>query len=326
MIEGPALSVLFPAQITHPDQLVPFAELVRDGLADRLWAGQSVLVDAHHAFAHLAGRGLGVPVGTSVALTALRHPFEAALQARSVSAITGFPSVSGFGPGEPAIAAALDGVPYRAPVAFARRYAHAVRCLLRGEPVLDNGRGHPITARLPAFGNPLPEIGLGVLRPAMARATGAVADVAITWLAPPGYLADTITPALREGASGRRAPRLVAAVHVAPRGVGRDGPRLAFSATRHHLAAPHYADVLRRAGVTIDLGDPAATGKALIEADAVVHGNADEVTHALRRYRSAGVDEVVLNVAGVLIEEGADVAVRELRRMLESVRELVSAS
>ena len=38
-------------------------------------------VDPHQTFAYLAGAGLRVPMGTSVTLLPLRHPFEAALQA-----------------------------------------------------------------------------------------------------------------------------------------------------------------------------------------------------------------------------------------------------
>ncbi|MGV9883674.1 LLM class flavin-dependent oxidoreductase [Streptomyces sp. NPDC003006] len=330
----PAPSVIVPVQTTSPDTVAPFAESVRDAAGRRLWTGQGFYTDAYQIFAHLAGRGLAVPVGVSVGLMALRHPFEAALQARTLSVVTGFPAVAGYGPGEPEFVEALDGGRYAAPVAFSRRYAHTVRSLLHGESMPDDdgpvpGDGEPMPgdgrrpvgrARLPAFDHPMPEVGLGVLRPAMARAAGAVADVAITWMTPPRYVARVIVPALEAGADGRRAvPRVVTVVPVALTGKGRDPEALAFHATRHHVGVPHYADMLRRAGVAVDPADPRASSRALIGADAFVTGDADEIVRALERYRDAGVDEVVLNPAGVLATEGLPAAVRDVEEIFAAV-------
>ncbi|WP_030792810.1 LLM class flavin-dependent oxidoreductase [Streptomyces sp. NRRL S-920] len=328
----PTPGVIVPVQITRPDTVAPFATLVRDTDARRLWTGQGFATDAHQVFAHLAGRGLAVPTGISVGLMALRHPFEAALQARTLSVVTGFPVVAGYGPGEPEFVEALGGTRYPAPVSFSRRYAQEVRSLLHGEPAPADGGHRAGRARLPAFDHPMPEVGLGVLRPAMARAAGAVADVAITWLTPPPYVARTIVPALEAGAAGRRTPapgpgsdgrptvpRIVTVVPVALAGKGRDPEVLAFHAARHHMSVPHYADMLRRAGVALDPADPRASSRALIESGAFVTGDADQVVRALERYRDAGVDEVVLNPAGVLATEGLPAAVRDVEEILAAV-------
>ncbi|GAA3092625.1 hypothetical protein GCM10020254_42080 [Streptomyces goshikiensis] len=69
------LSLMYPLMASDLDELAAFGETVRDLALERLYLGQSLVVDTHQAFAHLAGRGIRVPAGTSVALTALRHPW-----------------------------------------------------------------------------------------------------------------------------------------------------------------------------------------------------------------------------------------------------------
>lgn len=67
--------------------------------ASRLWQGQSVMIEPHQGFVAAAGGGFRVPTGLGVTLMPLRHPYEAALQARSPAMATGQPVIAGFGPG-----------------------------------------------------------------------------------------------------------------------------------------------------------------------------------------------------------------------------------
>lgn len=306
--------MLIPLVPNVVEQATPFAALVKFSGATRLWQGQSLTIDGFQTFAALAGAGLRVPCGVGVSLMPLRHPFEAALQARSVAAVTGEPFVAGFGPGAPGFRVALGDAPYLSPLTAAREYLEVARGLLAGERVTAAGRYVGCDAALPALPAPPVELGLGVLRPNMARLAGAVADVAITWLAPASYLQGVVAPALQEGAdgAGRVRPRLVAMVPVAL--TRRDHPsvRVALAGSAPHLQAPHYLDMLTRAGLDVRSDDLVHTALAALEGQAIVIGDLDEVLDRLGDFKAAGVDELVLNTTGVANLLGPTAALDDL--------------
>ncbi|MEU8887070.1 F420-dependent peptide dehydroalanine reductase LxmJ [Streptomyces sp. NPDC048442] len=320
--DGPA--VLYPLQPDHPELVAPFAALVQRTRARRLWLCQSFKAETHQVAAHLAGMGHTVPVGTSVTLLPLRHPYEAAVQARSLALLTDRPVVAGFGIGNPDFVAGLTGGPYESPRTAVRDYLRSVRALLDGERVEQGGPYHQLHGSLMPLDHPRVELGAGVLRPGMARTAGETADVAITWMTPPTYVAGVLRPALEEGARLRplplRPPRIATAVHVAVVRPGRDPRRLAIAAAQEHLRAPHYLDMLRRAGVRIDPHDPAGTADALLDSGVVVAGSPDEIAQRLGEYSRAGVDEVMLNPSGVLLTEGVHAAVADLEEILAACR------
>ncbi|MEV6394000.1 F420-dependent peptide dehydroalanine reductase LxmJ [Streptomyces sp. NPDC051907] len=316
-------AVLYPLQPDHPELVAPFAALARRTRARRLWLCQSFKAETHQVLAHLAGMGHTVPVGTSVTLLPLRHPYEAALQARSLSLISGEPVVAGFGIGNPGFVSGLHGSPYASPRTAVRDYLASVRALLDGETVDHDGPYHRLHGGLMPLDHARVEVGAGVLRPAMARTAGEVADVAITWMTPPAYVEDVLRPALAEGAAkaGRSGPpRIATAVHVAVARPGRDPRRIALAAAAEHLKAPHYAAMLARAGVAVDPHDPVATADALLRARVVVAGTPEEIAAALAAYRRSGVDEVMLNPAGVLLTEGVPAAVADLEEIIDACR------
>ncbi|MCX4882361.1 LLM class flavin-dependent oxidoreductase [Streptomyces sp. NBC_00847] len=318
-----ALSVLFPVSPATPEQVLDFARLVRDRGARRLWLGQSLAIEPHQALAYAAGAGVRVSAGTGVTLAPLRHPYEAALQARSVAALTGQPYVAGYGAGAPVFQSALLGAPYASPRTAMREYLSVVRALLAGERVRVGGEYHRLHAGLVDLPHPEVEVGAGVLRPAMARTAGSVADVAITWMTPPGYVEKTLRPALEEGAesAGRDSTaRVVTVVHVAVAREDRDPGRLALLAASAHLGADHYTDMLRRAGVPADTADPVAGARLLVEHDVFVTGTPQRIAEALTEYHRAGVDEIVLNTAGVLFAEGQAAALADLEAVLTAWR------
>lgn len=322
LIGAPTMpSVLFPQHPARPETVIPFAELVQRTGARRLWMGQSLGTETHQTLAYVAGMGLHVPVGTSVTLMALRHPFEAALQARSLAMLTRQPLVAGYGVGAPSFVRALEGANYPSPRTAAHEYLTTVRALLDGKTVDHNGRYHVLHGGLPPAAHSSIEVGLGVLRPRMAHTAGAVADVAITWMTPPHYVQERLVPALEAGAAGqRRPPRVATVVHVAVARQGRDLRRLAQVAAMGHLMTEHYTSMLRQAGVTADPADPVAGARALVEAGIFVNGKPDEIAMEIDRYRQAGVDEVILNPAGVLLDQGADAALSDLEEILAAVR------
>lgn len=314
-------SVHVPFMPVDGDGIAPVADLVRRADDCRLWLGQALTVEPHQLFAYCAGMGLRIPVGTSVTLMPLRHPYEAAVQARSLARITGHPFVAGYGPGPADFQRGLLGAAYRSPLTAIREYLTTVRRLLDGDAVHLEGRYFTLAAEMLPLDHPRVDVGLGVLRPAAARLAGEVADVAITWLCPPDHLRDVLVPAIRQGAAdaGRPAPRITSVVHVAQRKPGRDPAALALAVCHRHLQAPHYVDMLGQAGVRVDPSDPAAGARALVDAEVFLTGSASDLVAALTAYQAAGVDEVVLNLSGVGYLRGADVAVRELEFLLTAL-------
>lgn len=325
-VPNPLPSVLVPNMPDGPEALRPYAELVDVCGARRLWAGQSLQLETHLALAQLAGAGLRIPVGTSVTLMALRHPYEAALQARSLARITGRTVVAGYGVGSPAFVRGLNGSPYSSPRTMAADYLRTVRALLDGEIVDHAGDYHAMRGRLMPLEHPGVEVGVGVLRPNMARTAGEVADVAITWMTPPGYIAETLVPAFAKGAAHRDSGcRVATIVHVGVDRAGRDPYVLAYTGAAAHLTIDHYTDMLRRAGVPAESSDPRAGAVALVDSGTYVFGSPDHIAGRLAEYRAAGVDEVILNCAGVLFTEGREAAFRDLQDVIRAVRQRYDA-
>jgi alkanesulfonate monooxygenase SsuD/methylene tetrahydromethanopterin reductase-like flavin-dependent oxidoreductase (luciferase family) len=242
-------------------------------------------------------------MGTSVTLMPLSHPFQAALQARSLAALTGQPVVAGLGTGPQPFVRALRGQAYASPLTAVREYASTVRGLLAGDRVDLRGEYHAMSGALTAMETPPVELGLGVLRPRMAELAGELADVAITWLTPPDYLAEVLVPALTAGAerAGRPRPRVTSVVHVSLDAPDRDHLQVVAAASHAHLRAPHYADML------VDSGTAAV-------------GSADEILRAVSAYRDAGADEVVLSTIGLQAVDGTRASLEALDTLTEARR------
>src|SRR5690606_16217973 len=288
MISRP--SVVIPVQPQEVSLPLLFARQAETWGARRLWLGQSHNLETFSLLSYLAGAGVRLPLGTCVAWTALRPPYTAGLVARSIAAMSGHPLVAGFGPATPAQVAAVRGRPYDSPVRATADYVRRVRELTEGAPV---------------------EVGAGVLRPAMARAVAPHAHVAITWLTPPRYLAERLVPVLR---ADTVAPRLATVVHFALAGPGRDPRVLADSAIRDHLRLPHYAGMLRLAGL-----DPEGDAESLIDAGVFVYGTVAEVLDRLAAYRAAGVDEIILNPSADFFEHGPAAALADLEALFAAL-------
>jgi alkanesulfonate monooxygenase SsuD/methylene tetrahydromethanopterin reductase-like flavin-dependent oxidoreductase (luciferase family) len=314
------VSIVFPHHVQDLAETTAFAALVRDGAADRLWLGQSLAVESHHALAALAGAGYRIPVGLSVALMALRHPFDAAAQARSLATLTGHAPVIGYGAAEPAFVAGLYGAPYARPASAVEEYVGVIRALLSGGPVDHRGPLFRVDRlALPGMEDvPRAEIGAGVLRPGMARAAGRAADAAISWMTPPGYVRDVLIPALQAGAdtAGRPRPRVVTIVHAAVARPGRSPLVLAQRGARNHLRIHHYADMLRRAGLDVDTSDPVSAARELVEEGVFLYGKPGDLAAQIRHCFAAGIDEVVLNPVAVCQVHGFEAAVADLRDIL----------
>ncbi|MEU6481289.1 LLM class flavin-dependent oxidoreductase [Streptomyces sp. NPDC047017] len=314
-------SVLMPFLPRRPEQLLPYAALVEWTGARRLWQGQAMNIEPFQGFVSAAGAGFRIPTGLGVTLMPLRHPYEAAHQARSLAMATGEPVVAGFGPGGRSFQASLLGAPYRSPLTAVREYLTVVRELLAGRTVDFQGEYYSCRAGMTPAVAPRVELGLGVLRPAMARLAGEIADVAITWLTPASYLEGTVLPALREGAAAgeRPVPRLAAIVPVALARPEREAHEMVLASNSPHMRAPHYIDMLRKAGIDIAGMELPDAARRMVEGGAFAHGDVGDIVARLDEYRKAGVDEIILNLTGVFNAHGAKAAMDDLKTILAAV-------
>ncbi|MGK5630040.1 LLM class flavin-dependent oxidoreductase [Streptomyces sp. URMC 123] len=299
------------------EQAAPFAAFVQWRGAHALWQGQGVAVEQHQIFTQLSGMGMRVPFGIGVSLMPLRHPVLAALEARTLAVSSGHPVVAGFGPGARSFQAMTMGAPYASPLTAAREYLTLVRALLAGEEVEQRGTYYSYTGGLPKVPAPPVTLGLGVLRPGMARLAGEIADVAITWLTPPGYVRDVLVPALREGAeaAGRPMPRIVTFVGTALAGDGRDPVAILAQGSSGHFEGPHYRDMLRRAGVELDSADHEDIARSMLGLGGLLAGDTAEIGAGVAAFHDAGVDEVVLNCAGVAMHHGPRAVLGDLESL-----------
>ena len=316
-----AVSVFMPFVPRRPEQLIPYGRLAAGAVGARLWQGQSTLLETNQGFAYLAGAGIRVPLGIGVSLAPLRHPYYAAVEARSLALTTGQPVTFGLGPGGRTFQTAVMGHPYTSPIGSMRDYLTTVRQLLAGGEVSAESEGFACSARLGAHPSPLVELGLGVLRPRMAMLAGEIADSAITWLTPARYVRETLIPAMDEGAqkTGRARPRVTSIVPIARRRARHEPFQLALASNFAHSRAPHYIDMLGRAGISVNAADPISAAKAIVAGGAFLTGDLSELADLVAEYWSAGVDEVVLNVTGVYNVEGAEAAFEELTILMANL-------
>ncbi|WP_431954620.1 LLM class flavin-dependent oxidoreductase [Actinacidiphila sp. bgisy167] len=322
----PTTSVIYAAMPTELGSVVSYARLAEQTSSNRLWCGQTLTMETHHLFAALSTLGLDLAYGTAVSVMPMRHPLTAALNARSAAALSQRPFVAGIGPGAAVLQERLLGSPYNNPVRTTRQYATMLRTLANnGVAEASEGPWATSGINLPGLETPPVEVGLGVLRESMARLAGEIADWAITWLTPASWIADRIAPALRAGHAradaSRPLPKLAAVVQCAVQRPGRDLVHIAQRAAGTHLSAPHYTDMLQQAGVPADAADPDKGARLLVEHNVLVHGTPQQIADRLADFHAAGVDEVIVNVGGVHLAEGAGAALNDLSAILSAVEE-----
>ena len=312
---------MLPFATVKAEQLQPYAGLVEWTGVRRLWQGQSLTIEPHQAFSYLAGNGTRIPLGLGVTLMPLRHPFEAAVQAASLARITGQQLTIGYGPGSRNFQSTLLTEPYPSPLTASREYIGIVKGLLAGGIVETDGEYFSCHGRLVTGPTPRIEVALGVLRPKMAALAGEIADAAITWLTPATYVRDAVLPAIQSGAAARGVqPRLVSMVPVALSRPGRVPAEVALASNEAHLRAPHYLDMLAKAGVAVTRDHcPLEAAKAVVDAGAFLSGNLDQLLTGFKEYEAAGVDELVLNLTGVYLKFGPAKALADLKLLLKAV-------
>ncbi|MGY5011937.1 LLM class flavin-dependent oxidoreductase [Streptomyces sp. 900105755] len=314
------VSFMFPQQPTDPDAIIPFGQLAQEIRADRLWLGQSLRIESHPALAYLAGSGCRISVGMAVALMVLRHPYDAALQARSLARLMRHPVAIGYGAAYPSYVRSVRGEAYTKPAAAVGEFVDIARKLANNQAVSHDGDQFSVHTRLPPMQTPKVEIGAGVLRPGMARIAGRTSDLAMTWLTPLNYIEEVVKPAVEEGARGvQRPPRIVSVVHAGVERKGRSPMLLAQHGSVSHLQAPHYTDMLRKAGLDVDASDPVSGARELVRAGVYLYGDPAHIAAEIAKYHALGVDEVVINPTSVSNMYGLQAAVDDLREIFAAL-------
>lgn len=288
----PTLSAFWPYTPSAIDDVARWSEVVSGGPFERLWLGQSVALDTAAAVSYSAGTGRRCPVGIAVNVIPMHHPLALTQSLRAIAEATRHDVTACFSAGDPVAQQRFTGRRYASPLTAAREFLTVLRGLIDGEHVRHDGKYFPLDARMPARPSPhRVHLGLGVLRPGMARLTGELADLATTWLTPPDYLRDVIVPALQQGAdsAGRARPRLVSPVHAIVAAPGRDAARLAEAAIGKHLRTPSYRTMLEQSGQgeVLERGHTAALDSGL-----VTYGSPDDIARRVAEVATAGADEV----------------------------------
>jgi alkanesulfonate monooxygenase SsuD/methylene tetrahydromethanopterin reductase-like flavin-dependent oxidoreductase (luciferase family)/predicted ester cyclase len=292
-MSGSPASVLIAHQLRDPAELGAYATLA-DGLGfGTVWLTQSLVLEPRAAIAAAASRSR-IAFGTAISIMQLEHPLKAAIEARSLSALTGGRFSLGLGVSEPAFVRDALGLPAPPAAPFAREYVSLVRDGVRTGRLDRTGRFFDVHVQLPPVAASPPPVLLAALQPRMARVAGETADGCLTWLAPPDYLRETLVPALAAGAAaaGRPRPRIVALVPVHPTLDRAEAVRAVERTIGHHLSRPHYRSMLRRAGLVRGEDGDVSCDRLL---DSVVAwGDAARIRDRLGHYRRAGADEIAV--------------------------------
>ncbi|GAA1852385.1 TIGR03564 family F420-dependent LLM class oxidoreductase [Pseudonocardia ailaonensis] len=281
------------AASTDPARTANYVDAVvdqaRDAAAAGLrsaWFGQRFDYDAV-TLAALVGREVpGLAVGTSAVPVFGRHPLVLGANAVTAQAATEGRFRLGLAIGAKFLIEEPFGVAFERPVARLREFLAAIG------PAVATGRtdfrGELVTAVTPERGGPLPgaapvPVLVAAMGPQALRASGELADGILPFLAGPRTLENRIIPALAGAAraAGRPAPRVVALVAA----VVTEDPDAVRGAAADQMG--FYDNVPSYAKVVAEEGASRAADLALI-------GDAAAVAAGLRRYRDAGVDEIVL--------------------------------
>ena len=254
-------------------------EAEADGF-DSVWFAGGVSADPLTVIA-LAGRATErIELGTSIIPTYPRHPLAMAQQAAGVQQAIGGVGRFTLGIGvshRPAVEDLL-GIPYDRPGKNMREYLSVLRPLLHEGRVAYEGEFYNVKGQMAP--QPLPVL-VAALAPVMLRATGALAEGTITWMANARAIETHVSPILRAAAAdaGRDEPRIVVGLPVAVCDDEDEGRAEAAKQFAGYGQLPNYRRILDHGG---------AEGPG----DAAVVGDEASVTAQLQGLLDAGGTDV----------------------------------
>jgi len=249
-----------------------------------MWFAGGVGVDPLTVIA-VAGRATErIELGTSIIPTYPRHPLAMAQQAAGVQQAIGADAgrfTLGIGVSHRPAVEDMLGIPYDRPGKNMREYLSVLRPLLHEGKVAFDGEFYKVRAQMaPPAGAPVPVL-VAALAPVMLRATGALAEGTITWMANARAIETHVAPILRQAATdaGRETPRIVVGLPVAVCDDADEGRAEAVKQFAGYGQLPNYQRILEHGG---------AEGPG----DAAIVGDEASVTAQLQGLLDAGGTDV----------------------------------
>lgn len=289
-----------------PQALAELHELLAraadDGFASA-WMSHLFGLDTLTALA-VAGRGVGIEIGTAVVPTYPRHPAALAQQALTTALALDGRLTLGIGLSHKIVIEHMYGYSFDAPVVHMSEYLSILLPALEGEHVDYAGRtmsasvglSTPRTGRVPVL--------LGAMAPLMLKLAGQRAEGTILWMTGPTTVRDYVVPTISAAAhaAGRPAPRVVCVLPVC---VTDDPGAAKARATKYFKTygrLPSYRAMLDREG---------AAGPE----DIVIIGDEDAVADQITALADCGITDFVA---------GKFAAGAELQRTRNLLKQLIA--
>ncbi len=247
-----------------------------------------------------------IQLGTSIVVTYSRHPIAMIQQAVAIAQVAPGRFRLGIGPSHGPTIQGTYGLPFRRPLEQVREYATILTQAFGTGKVDFEGQQFKVHAQVP--NPPAIPLYLAALRAPAHELAGEIAAGSISWVTPAAYLRDVARPALVGGATRRGGgppPRLVAQLF----GLVSDDVAAVQQLGRERLAVytrlPFYQAMFAGAGYP-DARDGVVSDALL--AELVLSGDEAQVSQGIRRFRDAGVDEVIVSLlpAGRALEASLD--------------------
>ena len=244
-------------------------------------------------FAAVAVETKTLGFGTAITPTYPRHPAVTATQALALDQLAPGRFRLGVGPSHGPVMRGALGLEMGRPLEHLREYVQVLRGLLWEGRVDFEGHYYNVhsdlsaTAQVPIY--------ISALRTGAFRLAGEVADGAISWLCPLGYLRVQAAVALRTGAAavGRPPARLIAHVPV----VATTDKQTMLAVARPRISGygrlPFYAAMFADAGYPV--GPNGEVSDDLLD-HLVVWGDADQIRARLDSSLGNGIDELLVTL------------------------------
>ncbi len=253
-------------------------------------------------------------LGTSVVPIQSRHPVALAQQALTTQLACRGRFTLGLGPSHHWLIEEQWGLEYDKPALLVRHYLEVLHAAFAGPGSVDveNDAFRVHSPMNVIDAEPMPIL-ISALAPVMLRLAGEQTSGTILWMADEKAISDHVIPRITKAAkaAGRPAPRIVAGVPVALCSSGAvDAARVTAKEVLGHADfSPNYARLLEQ-GDAHDIDDVMAVG--------------DESTIAarLRRYRDAGVTDLMARI--VPLGESTEERLRSRRDARQFVATLIS--
>jgi F420-dependent oxidoreductase-like protein len=310
---------------------------------ESVWAAESYGSDVVSVLAWLAGQTERINLGAAIMQVPARPPAAAAMAGATIDKLSGGRFLFGFGPSGPQVSEGWYGVPYAQPWGRTREYIEVVRAIVAREgplehhgkhydlPLSGEGEGKPLKLNFHSLRNEIPVFVGAIGRKSVEMA----AEISDGWI-PIFFSVDAFEATWGEhleagfAKAGRQrsdlevSPSLQVAIDgdlEAARSVVKAGLVLYFGGMgsrktnfyvdlAHRFGFGEVADEVQRRFQDGDRGGAfEAMPDEIVEATSLV-GTEAEVAERVERFRSAGVDRLIVSPVHVEADQKAHTLAR----------------